>query len=105
MGETTSQPDKQSLADNREIVVAKPVAIAAEVPSKQLSELPKDELAHLAEGLGLDSTQYKTQQALVSAVHDRRQLIASLDREAMLDVVRWGRRPVTINAGKEQIAQ
>ena len=105
MGETTSQPDKRSLADNREIVVSKPAAAVGQVPSKQLSELPKDELAHLAEGLGLDSTQYKTQQALVSAVHDRRQLIASLDREAMLDVVRWGRRPVTINAGKEQIAQ
>ena len=28
-----------------------------------------------------------------------------LDRDAMLDIVRWGRRPVTINAGKEQIAQ
>jgi hypothetical protein len=28
-----------------------------------------------------------------------------MDREAMLDVVKWGRRPVTFNATKEQIAQ
>ena len=32
-------------------------------------------------------------------------MIAAMDREAMLDVVRWGRRPVTVNATKEQIAQ
>ena len=44
-------------------------------------------------------------QDLVAAIHDRRQMIAAMDREAMLDVVRWGRRPVTVNASKEQIAQ
>jgi hypothetical protein len=27
-----------------------------------------------------------------------------MDRDAMLDVVRWGRRPVAVNASKEQIA-
>src|SRR5438270_4777217 len=32
-------------------------------------------------------------------------MIAALDREAMLDAVRWGRRPVTASATKEQIAQ
>ena len=32
-------------------------------------------------------------------------MIAGLDRDAMLDVVRWGRRPVTASATKEQIAQ
>ena len=81
-------------------------AIAPGVPpTRQLSELPKDELSHLAEEFGLDPTRYKSRQALVAAIHDRRQLIASLDRGAMLDVVRWGRRPVTASAGKEQIAQ
>jgi hypothetical protein len=74
------------------------------MPSRQLSELPKDELTHLAEDLGIDSTQYRSQQHLVAALHERRQLIAGMDREAMLDVVRWGRRPVAINASKEQIA-
>jgi hypothetical protein len=74
-------------------------------PSRQLSDLPRDEMDHLAEEFGLDPTRYKTRQALVAAIHDRRQLIASMDREAMLDVVRWGRRPVTSSATKEQIAQ
>lgn len=74
-------------------------------PTRQLSELPRDELNHLAEDFGLDPTKYKSRQALIAAIHDRRQLIASLDRNAMLDVVRWGRRPVTVSANKEQIAQ
>jgi hypothetical protein len=73
--------------------------------SRQLFELPKDELEALAEDFGLDATRYKTRQHLVAAIHERRQLIADLERDAMLDVVRWGRRPVAVNAPKEQIAQ
>jgi hypothetical protein len=74
-------------------------------PARQLADLPRDELAALAEDFGLDPTRFKTGQLLVAAVHDRRQLIAGLDREALLDVVRWGRRPVSVTAGREQLAQ
>jgi hypothetical protein len=84
-------------------IISGPV-VAGKMPDRQLSELPKDELANLAEDLGLDPTQYRTQQHLVAAVHERRQLIAALDREAMMDVVKWGRRPVAVNADKTQIA-
>lgn len=79
--------------------------VAGVNPAIQLGDLPRDELATLAEEFGLDPTRYKERQDLVTAIHDRRQLIASLDRDAMLDVVRWGRRPVPFNAGKEQLAQ
>jgi hypothetical protein len=79
--------------------------VAAINPARQLGDLPKDELAALAEEFGLDSTRFKERQELVSAIHDRRQLIASLDRDAMMDVVRWGRRPVAFNASNEQLAQ
>ena len=82
-----------------------PSVVSAASPSRQLSELPKDELEALAEEFGLDPTRYKTRQLLVAALHDRRQMIASMDREAMLDVVRWGRRPVPVNASREQLAQ
>src|SRR5262245_13871085 len=74
-------------------------------PQRQMSEMPRQELDHLAEEFGLDPTHFPHRQDLVAAVHDRRQMIAAMDREAMLDVVRWGRRPVTVNASKEQIAQ
>jgi hypothetical protein len=73
-------------------------------PARQLADLPKDELEHLAEDLGIDPTEFKARQHLVAAIHERRQVIVGLDREAMLDVVRWGRRPVPINATKEQLA-
>jgi hypothetical protein len=79
-------------------------AITTTPPPRQLSEVPKDELEHLAEEYGLDPTRYKTRQHLVAAIHDRRQMIAAMDRDAMLDVIRWGRRPVAINASKDQLA-
>ncbi len=84
---------------------SRPATITTAImPARQLAELPKDELEHLAEDLGLDYTDYKTRQHLVAAIHERRQVIAALDRDAMLDVVRWGRRPVPINANREQLA-
>jgi hypothetical protein len=69
-----------------------------------LADLPKDELYTLAEEFGLEPRRFKTPQDVVAAIHSRRQLIASLDREALLDVVRWGRRPVPINATNEMLA-
>ena len=73
--------------------------------NKQLSDLPRGELEHLAEEYGLDPHDFKTPQHLIAALHERRQLIASMDREAMLDVIRWGRRPLPVNATNELIAQ
>ncbi len=78
-------------------------SMSASAP-RQLADLPRDELNTLGEEFGLEVRKFKTPQELVSAIHARRQLIASLDREALLDVVRWGRRPVPINATQEQLA-
>jgi len=109
----TESPNPADDDGSRQIVVASappapaaaPVSAVAKMPDQQLSELPKDVLENLAEELGIDPTRYKTRQHLVAAVHERRQLIAALDRDAMLDVIRWGRRPVTLNASKEQLAR
>lgn len=79
-------------------------AAPAKPPATQLGDLPADELERLAEEFGLEPKGYKSRQHLVAAIHERRQLIASMDREAMLDVVRWGRRPVPLNASREQLA-
>jgi hypothetical protein len=79
------------------------VMASASAP-RQLADLPKDELNTLAEEFGLEPRRYKTPQDLVAAIHGKRQLIASLEREALLDVVRWGRRPVPINATNEMLA-
>src|SRR6478752_4034052 len=82
-----------------------PAAVTATTqPTRQLADLPKDELETLAEEFGIDPTRFKSRQHLVAAIHDRRQAIAMMDRDAMIDVVRWGRRPVASNATKEQLA-
>ena len=78
---------------------------ASMAPARQLPDLPKDELEHFAEEFGLDAGDYRTRQALVAAIHERRQMIAGMERDAMLDVVRWGRRPVAVNASKEDLAK
>lgn len=75
------------------------------MPPRQLQEMPRDEMEALAEELGLIGGDYRTPQQLVAAIHERRQLIAAMDRDAMLDVVKWGRRPVPLNATREQLAQ
>lgn len=93
-----AQPgDSGGSADARQIA-------PATSPSRQLSELPRDELEHLAEEFGLEPGEYSSRQHLVAAIHDRRQMIAAMDRDAMLDVVKWGRRPVSLNASKEHLA-
>jgi hypothetical protein len=79
--------------------------IVATMPARQLQDMPKDELYTLAEDFGLEPDNYPTPQHLVAAIHERRHLINSLDRDAMLDVVKWGRRPLPINATKETIAR
>ncbi|HEY7115858.1 MAG TPA: hypothetical protein VH475_04675 [Tepidisphaeraceae bacterium] len=79
------------------------ISVSSSAP-RQLADLPRDELHTLAEEFGLEPRRFKSPQDLVSAIHARRQFIASLDREALLDVVRWGRRPVPINATNEQLA-
>ncbi|WP_428938499.1 hypothetical protein [Fontivita pretiosa] len=83
---------------------AEAVTVSASASLRQLQELPRDELQNLAEDLGLDHTRYRSQQDLAAAIYERRQMIAAMDREALLDVVRWGRRPVPANASKEQLA-
>jgi hypothetical protein len=84
---------------------------AAELPAEPgmakaapAPRLPRDELNTLAEDYGLDSTRFDTRAQVVQALADRKALIGTLDRTAMLEVVRWGRRPVSVAANREQLA-
>lgn len=93
--ETSTQPSPPTTKQQE----AHAAALAA------LEKLPKDELTNLAEDLGIDFTEYNTQAKLAGAVYERRMLINAMQRDAMLDVIRWGRHPVPENASKEQLAQ
>src|SRR5688500_14800733 len=108
MPETKMLPGGSTRVETAPVVrpsaIEQPV-VPAVPPARQLQDLPKDELEALAEEFGLEARRYQTRQHLVAALHERRQLIASMDRDAMLDVIRWSRRPVPANATKEQLAQ
>src|SRR5580765_7475598 len=69
-----------------------------------LEEKPREELDHIAEDIGLDSSQYRTPRRLAPAIQERREMINAMDREAMLEAARWGRRPIPPNPTKEQLA-
>ncbi len=61
-------------------------------------------LAKVASDLGIDPKDYPDKAALVSAILDRRSLIGVLDREALVELVRWGGRDVPATATKEALA-
>jgi hypothetical protein len=106
MPQPTSNPNEVKLLPGGETpATATSTITATTTPARQLPELPKDELEHFAEEFGLDPSDYRTRQNLVAAIHERRQMIAAMERDAMLDVVRWGRRPVAVNASKEELAK
>jgi hypothetical protein len=92
------------MAESPQTADAKQEAGTTPAALRQLQEMPRDELEHLAEDIGIDPTQQRSIQHLVAAVHERRQMIEAMDREAMMDVIRWGRRPVASNATKYQLA-
>lgn len=85
-------------------VAATKVSASSPAAATQLKDLSLGELNTIAKDYGLDPRKYETKPALVSAILERRTLIASMDRDAMLEVCAWGRRPVPASASRERIA-
>lgn len=69
-------------------------------PAPDLESLPADELIKLAQSLGLRPDGRSERAALVRLVRERRRLIDDLDRDALLDVVKWMRIPVRPSESK-----
>ena len=96
-----------SQANDKPAVAPKPsptVEVEPGVARPAAVQLPRDELNTLAEDYGLDPTCFESRTQVLEALSARRRLISSLDRGAMLEVVRWGRRPVAADATREQLA-
>ncbi|NLX13583.1 MAG: hypothetical protein GXY44_08020 [Phycisphaerales bacterium] len=70
-----------------------------------LSELPVDELIRYGcdLGLGLDARMGRGE--MLRLVRQRQELLLEIDREALLDIVVWARRPVRQSASKEQLVK
>ena len=78
--------------------------VRIELPAS-LTQLPTDELWRYARDLGLLLEPGTGRSELLGAIRTRQELLGTLDREAMLDVVVWGRIPVRRSATKEQLAR
>lgn len=74
-------------------------------PANSLERMPRDELVTLGAELGLSPEPDATSAELAGTISQRRELLDRLDRQGMLEVVAWGRRPVKESAGKEELAR
>lgn len=70
-----------------------------------VAELPVDELITYGKELGLPLDAGMGHGELLRRVRERQELLVQLDRDALLDVVVWARRPVRQSASKEQLAK
>ena len=73
--------------------------------STSLSDLPLDELTVYAGELGLQVEPRTPRGELLRRIRARQELLVALDREALLEIVVWARRPVRRSSGKEALAR
>ncbi len=94
----------QPINPNLPVLASPPTPERSRAPSQQLGDLAIDELEAVASEFGLDPKNVKDKAALVRAIHERRQLIASLDKAAMQDVLHWAGKSVPPGCTGEQMA-
>jgi hypothetical protein len=73
-------------------------------PSGSLADLPYDELMAYARSLGLIIAEETPAGELLRRVRARQELLLDLDRDALLDIIVWARRPVRQSVSKEELA-
>jgi hypothetical protein len=81
---------------------ADPVSAGALNP--QIAAMPREELERLLSDFGVDPSGLKTRHHLLAALAERKQLIAGMDRDALVDVLRWAKKDVSASATLEQLA-
>lgn len=75
------------------------------IPAASLDELPADELLRYGSELGISLEPGLATNDMARQIRERQSLLAQIDREALLDIVIWGRRPVRRSATKEHLAR
>jgi len=70
-----------------------------------LSELPPDELLRYGRELGLALPDGVAPSEAARRIRLHQALLIELERDALLDIIVWARRPVRRSAGKEEIAR
>lgn len=70
-----------------------------------LSDLPSDELLAYGQKLGLQLRPDMAAGEMLRLIRERQELLIELDRQALLDICVWARRPVRQSASKEELAR
>ena len=70
-----------------------------------LADLPDDELGAYGTELGLTIAPTTPRGELLRLIRERQELLIELDRDALLDIVKWARVPVRRSASKEELAK
>ena len=70
-----------------------------------LAQLPLDELKAHAASLGIGFGRDAQHGELLRLIRQRQELLLDLDRQALLDICVWARRPVKKSAGKDALAR
>src|SRR5687768_1788281 len=81
-----------------------PAITGTPAAATQLKDLPLVELQTIAREYGIDPRTYDTKPGLVAAILDRRTVIGTLDRDAMMDVIHWGGRQANATMSRERLA-
>ena len=82
----------------------KPTSQTARSTAK-LGELPADELIQYGRDLGLALDAQMEPAQLLLRIRERQALLGQLDRDALLDIIVWARRPVRQSSSKEELAR
>ncbi len=77
----------------------------SEPAAPNFEDLPRDELLRYGQSLGLELDAKMDADGMARAVRRRHELLRRIDREALLDVIIWSRRPVRRDAAKEELAR
>jgi hypothetical protein len=78
--------------------------ITATSPGRQLGDLSEDDLKGLAEMLGLEPRDFHSRERLGAAIHHRRQIIAAMHDDALVELLAWTGRGAPPAATKEWMA-
>lgn len=78
---------------------------ADHMSATSLSDLPPDQLHRYGRNLGLELESGIPAPEMVRLIRKRQELLIELDRDALLDIIVWSRRPLRQSAGKEEMAR
>jgi hypothetical protein len=80
-----------------------PTTPTSPAEAMRLSDVPEKQLDQIGSDLGLTRDEFADKSAFIAAILDRRQLIGTLDRNVLLELLTWSGQSAPAGASREQI--